>query len=219
MSTLVFHENMLAVWELYFSYQDTELDDFRVQLIKALDKFESLSHDTAIPSYHIFMGKYIMSAFFDELILQSELGLASNWVSNPLQLELFQESSAGEKIFQHLAKLRLEGFENLAILELFYICLSLGYEGHYRYGDKTQLIKLRIDLLKQIESLKSLVPNSLKKHETATLPKYFPKQFQKIAYIAAGFIVFISCTLWSISLVKASHITKQILREQIFTKR
>jgi type VI secretion system protein ImpK len=48
-----------------------------------------------------------------------------------LQLRLFGEHLAGERFFDKLEMLRLDPVTNIEVLEVFYTCLLLGFQGKY----------------------------------------------------------------------------------------
>lgn len=97
---------------------------------------------------------YAFIAFLDEFIIQ-QLGIHGTlWIMNPLQLIFFGENTAGERFFTQLAALRLQAADYIEVLELYYICLELGYEGQYRFGNKAALFQLKQDLLVQIQGLR-----------------------------------------------------------------
>jgi len=55
------------------------------------------------------------------------------WSQMPLQLQLFGEQMAGEKFFQYVQMLlsRRDSVEAVDVLEVYYLCLLLGYTGRY----------------------------------------------------------------------------------------
>ena len=67
-------------------------------------------------------------AFIDERILKSNWLGRAEWMKNPLQLELFGEYTAGENFFTRMRAL-LNRREWSASLEVYYLCLGLGFHG------------------------------------------------------------------------------------------
>ena len=68
---------------------------------------------------------------------------------------------AGEGFFKHLAKLRQAGAANKDIIELYYVCLQLGFEGVYRLQGMEQLMALQVDLRSQLEDYKKIKDRTL----------------------------------------------------------
>ena len=82
-----------------------------------------------------------MVAFLDESILNSRNPLFADWPRKPLQEELFGTHMAGEVFFQNLQKLlgRTDSHELADLLEVYYLCLLLGFGGRYSMGNKGDL--------------------------------------------------------------------------------
>lgn len=75
--------------------------------------------------------KYAYCAAMDEIILQSQYDIREAWETHPLQLRLFGGQLAGEHFFQKLDELRARGAAHLQSLEVFHLCLLLGFKGRY----------------------------------------------------------------------------------------
>jgi type VI secretion system protein ImpK len=72
-------------------------------------------------------------AFLDESILTSNNPVFSSWHSMPLQEEMFGHHVAGETFFDNLEKLmsRPDSHDVADVLEVYVLCLLLGYKGRY----------------------------------------------------------------------------------------
>src|SRR5258708_7067221 len=72
-------------------------------------------------------------AFLDESILNSSNPVFSSWQSMPLQEEMFGHHVAGETFFDNLEKLmsRPDSHGAADVLEVYAICLLMGYKGRY----------------------------------------------------------------------------------------
>lgn len=75
--------------------------------------------------------KYAYCAAVDEIILRSDYNIREAWETRPLQLRLFGDQLAGEHFFQRLEDLRARGNVHLQSLEVFHLCLLLGFQGKY----------------------------------------------------------------------------------------
>lgn len=84
---------------------------------------------------------YAFVAFLDESVLNSTLPMFADWPRQPLQEELFGDHVAGENFFRHLQQLLSGGdSEELAdLLEVYHLCLLLGFRGRYAAGDRGEL--------------------------------------------------------------------------------
>ena len=80
--------------------------------------------------------RYLMCSVLDEAVLNTPWGTESGWGQRTLLSVFHGETSGGEKSFLILDRLRQSPSENLDVIELFYICLSLGFEGRYRFMNR-----------------------------------------------------------------------------------
>jgi type VI secretion system protein ImpK len=85
----------------------------------------------AVPPEDIDAAKYAYCAAVDEIILRSQYNIREAWETRPLQLRLFGDQLAGEHFFEKLEELRARGNVHLQSLEVFHLCLLLGFQGKY----------------------------------------------------------------------------------------
>ncbi len=135
--------------------------DYKKNIMSGFDTLERTAYELKISAPTIKETKYAMAAFVDETILCSDWSERMAWMSNPLQLQFFGEHLAGEGFFKHLAKLRQAGTANTDIIELYYVCLQLGFEGVYRLQGMEQLMALQVDLRSQLEDYKKIKNRTL----------------------------------------------------------
>lgn len=76
--------------------------------------------------------RYIVCSALDETVLNTPWGSESAWAQRTLLSVFHNETSGGEKFFLILDRMRQSPAENINMIELIYICLSLGFEGKYR---------------------------------------------------------------------------------------
>ncbi len=75
--------------------------------------------------------RYAYCAAVDEIILRSPYAVREVWETRPLQLRLFGDQLAGEHFFHRLEELRARGSKHLQALEVFHLCLLMGFQGRY----------------------------------------------------------------------------------------
>jgi type VI secretion system protein ImpK len=83
--------------------------------------------------------KYAFCAAVDEIILRSQYEIREAWETRPLQLRLFGDQLAGEHFFNRLEDLRAKGSAHLQALEVFHMCLLLGFQGRYALDGQDKL--------------------------------------------------------------------------------
>ena len=125
--------------------------------------------------------KYALAAFVDEAILRSQWPGREQWADNPLQLQMFETYLAGEGFFEKLEALRTRGEPAADVLEIYYLCLVLGFEGKYGIGGSERLsalAKLIHDELGRYKpmNLEGVSPHwkvvDGPSHETSKLPRW-----------------------------------------------
>jgi type VI secretion system protein ImpK len=141
---------------------------YRQQIINTFDSFERAAFEQKIPLQQVQHVKYALTAFIDELVLSSSWLGRTEWMGKPLQLQFFGEHLAGERFFQRLSELRVAGEQFIDVLEVYYICLQLGFEGVYRMRGLEQLLALQVDLRSQIEMIRGEIDPQIS-------PEGFPK--------------------------------------------
>jgi type VI secretion system protein ImpK len=79
--------------------------------------------------------KYALTALIDETVLSVPGACRDYWFTRPLQLDYFGDNIAGEEFYKKLAKLADRPESRKDVLEVYYLCLSLGFEGKYRISN------------------------------------------------------------------------------------
>lgn len=115
---------------------------FAARIRTFLDDFERDARRINASTEDIFDAKYAFCATVDETILRSNLAIRALWERRPLQLVYFGEQLAGEHFFDKLEALRARGTLRVQALEVFYLCLLLGFEGKYALEGSEKLAYL-----------------------------------------------------------------------------
>lgn len=90
--------------------------------------------------------KYAFCAAVDEIILASPFDIRKPWERRPLQLLIFGDQLAGEHFFDRLDALRGKGAMRVQALQIFHMCLLLGFQGKYAIdgGEKLSYLTARL---------------------------------------------------------------------------
>ncbi|SFB84567.1 type IVB secretion system protein IcmH/DotU [Massilia yuzhufengensis] len=83
--------------------------------------------------------KYAFCSAVDEIILRSTFDVREAWETRPLQLRVFGDQLAGEHFFHRLEDLRAKGQVHVEALEVFHMCLLLGFQGRYALDGRDKL--------------------------------------------------------------------------------
>jgi type VI secretion system protein ImpK len=60
-------------------------------------------------------------------------------VARPLQLELYEQYDAGEVFFENLDEMLAQPMAHAEVLEVYYLCMTLGFKGRYQLHDQERL--------------------------------------------------------------------------------
>ncbi|MCI0513220.1 type IVB secretion system protein IcmH/DotU [candidate division KSB1 bacterium] len=187
--TLILH--LRAIKE----YGDPEM--LRRRIKELLDKIERDGRHLDVPSDQTEMAKFALVAFIDESIITSEWSRKDVWRGNPLQLELYSRSDAGEEVFRRIEQLRQRVQDNAQVLEIFYLCLTLGFKGKYQLYEQEKLRQLIVDLHTELrrvigKPLNLLSPNGRRKEEIADVVTHeIPPWVIGVAAAGVGFLFWV----------------------------
>jgi len=132
--------------------------EFQPRMTRFLDDFGRNARKRGASADDIDAAKYAFSAAVDEIILRSSYPIRDSWELKPLQLTLFGDQLAGENFFNRLEQLRAHGAEHLEAMEVFHMCLLLGFQGRYILEGSEKLGYLTARLGDEIAHLKGKRP-------------------------------------------------------------
>lgn len=111
--------------------------ELRQRVVAALDKMVAEARTGNVPDADIAEARYAFVAFIDEQILKTSWVGRDEWMSNPLQLLLYREYTAGENFFVRLRALLQQQNRTLA-LQAYYLCLASGFLGAFGQSGNEQ---------------------------------------------------------------------------------
>lgn len=102
-------------------------------LVKEVINFDSKAKQMQINEELIDNAHYVLCACFDELILNYCQDKSGNEIGQSSLISVFyHETSGGENVFVRLEKLMHKPSTYVDVLELYSLCLSMGFTGKYR---------------------------------------------------------------------------------------
>ena len=104
-----------------------------------------------VPEEDVEEATFCLVAFLDEAILATEWPGHGAWSAQPLQLTRYDRYDAGERFFDRLKRLLDEGATRTGVLEVYYLCLALGFKGRYAIHGRDVLRRLVDDLHGRLE--------------------------------------------------------------------
>lgn len=138
----------------------------RAQLLAYLRQFEERADAAGVPRNEVLLARYALCTALDEAVLSTPWGSSSDWGKQSLLITVHNEAWGGEKVFQLLEHCLQSPRERLNLLELLYLCTSLGFEGRYRVmnGGRAQLEALRERTAAAIRSARGEIERELSPH-------------------------------------------------------
>ncbi|MFP4165094.1 MAG: type IVB secretion system protein IcmH/DotU [Chitinispirillaceae bacterium] len=111
--------------------------------------------------------KYALVAIMDETVLSVPGEARDLWIVNPMQLEIYGDNIAGQEFYKKLETMLEDPEKNRDALEVYYLCLSLGFEGKYKIGNAEEREKTISDLARVLikmdnSNITALSPHALR---------------------------------------------------------
>jgi type VI secretion system protein ImpK len=129
-----------------------------------LELFEKNCSAMKIAQQSIDETRYALIALMDETVLSVPGACKDYWISRPLQLDHFGDNLAGEEFFNKLKNLLLQPETKKDVLEVYYLCLSLGYEGKYKISNADERLAIMDDLGRKLRRMKIRASSELSPH-------------------------------------------------------
>lgn len=106
-------------------------ESVRSGTLKLFEGFEQRAKAQHADAGDLATAKYGLAAFLDEAVLNSEWPGREAWADEPLQLRFFNTYVAGGGFFDKLDAIRAQDKPNPDLVELYHLCLTLGFRGKY----------------------------------------------------------------------------------------
>ncbi len=148
---------LIAVFEkISKSMTHPDVGSLHRSLMHEIKRFEDNAKEVGVRPEIALSARYLLCAALDEAVLHTPWGGDSAWGQRTLLSAYHSETSGGEKCFIILDRMLTAPSENLHMLELFYLIISLGFEGKYRlsHNGRDQLEQLRDELFRTIRSVR-----------------------------------------------------------------
>ena len=147
---------LAAVPQIRHALRHPDPAGLRARLRAQVESFERSARAAALPDAHIDAALFALCALLDDSAQATPWG--RGWAS--LGAELRNETRAGERFFALLEELSAHPEANAELLEFFYVCLSLGFEGRYRAGGEGGRLALMQTRVRLFETLQRVKPRS-----------------------------------------------------------
>lgn len=135
-----------------------DLDLFRRRMKAALQEAEKEGRRAGYGAAEIREAEFALVALLDETILSSKEPKADEWRKRPLNIELFGQAIAGDVFFDKLADIerRRDSPQLADLLEVYLLCLLLGFEGRFAPPLRGELYRITERLRGRIEAIRGI---------------------------------------------------------------
>ena len=132
------------------------VDELRQRLTTEVSEFENRLLQAGFGADQTRMASYALCSFLDETVLNTPWGAQSTWGQQNMLILFHKEAWGGEKFFDIVSMLVKQPAQHLALIELAYLFISLGFEGKFRVltNGGAALEKYRLELFQVIHRLK-----------------------------------------------------------------
>jgi type VI secretion system protein ImpK len=132
-------------------------EGLRLRFLDLLTEFQARGVRAGYASEQMDAARFALVSLIDERVMAVDAPIATAWSSATLQQHLFSTRNASEVFFDRLARCRPPANADGAdVLEVFHLCLGLGFRGRYRDPAHSDTVRqLLDDLAKEIRNARS----------------------------------------------------------------
>lgn len=139
-------ETLMLILQLRATNNYGDANTLKSRVSELFERFERDARAAGIDNEKVRSAKFALVAFLDETIISSTWAQKDEWLAEPMQIKLFDTFNAGEEFFDNLHQLRQRSSVNADVLEVYYLCLALGFKGKYQLQSPENLRRVIDDL-------------------------------------------------------------------------
>jgi len=124
-------------------------DELRRRAVDLIDRCARAARRAGAVLEDVRDVEFAIVALIDEAVLSSKWEGKERWAAAPLQLERYERFDAGEVFFDRLEELRRRR-DASEVVEVYYLCLALGFRGRYQFVPQEELRKLIEDVQSEL---------------------------------------------------------------------
>jgi type VI secretion system protein ImpK len=164
------------------TYSQPNPADLRERTLQQIRAFEDAAGRTNVPREQVVKARYVLCASLDDIAQSTEWGRDGMWASRPLVagfregLRGIEGIQSGVGFFRLLEDAKRNPGTELHLLELMYLCLSLGFLGELRIDQRPMaaLDRVRQDLYTVVSNQRRATDPALSPHWTGETAPYTP---------------------------------------------
>jgi type VI secretion system protein ImpK len=162
--------------------------DLRERTVRAIRDFEQRVRDLGVPIEQLRPAHYALCVSLDDVVQNTPWGGTGIWDTQPLGVTFHQERRGGERFFELLGQMRQNPGTFLPVVELMYLCMSLGFQGRYRLSPRgpAELDRLREETYALIVRQRQSAEPDLSPHWRGVAAPYRPLRATIPVWVAAS---------------------------------
>jgi type VI secretion system protein ImpK len=166
----------------------------RQRAVTEVRRYEQSLRDARVPLEQIRTSHYALCASLDDVVQNTPWGSRGPWADASLASTFHQEVRSGERFFDLLTRLCQNAGKFLPVIELMYLCMSLGMQGRYRLSPRgpAELDRVREETYLIILRQRGAAEPALSPHWRGISAPYRPLRMELpvwlTALIAAGLL-------------------------------
>jgi type VI secretion system protein ImpK len=174
--------------------------DLYERTVRQIRVFEQEARDKGVPLEQLRPAHYALCASLDDIVLNTPWGSSGSWSQRSLVSAFHQEVRSGERFFDVLKQMCANPGRFLPVIELMYICMSLGFIGQYRLSRRGvgEINRIREETYAVIVRQKKPAEPALAPHTKGVDAPYRPARFIVPLWVAvvAGLGIIGALFLW-----------------------
>jgi type VI secretion system protein ImpK len=157
---------LLLAGQLRGTLSAPDVAGLRRHALDEIHKFEERARTGGVANETVLAARYALCATLDEAVLSTPWGAQSEWAQQTLLVSLHREAWGGEKFFEMLERISRDSGRHIALMELQYLCLVVGFTGKYHVAERghARLAEVRQELYRRIREHRGTPPPELSIH-------------------------------------------------------
>lgn len=162
--------------------------DLYQRTVRQIRVFEQEARDKGVPLEQLRPAHYALCASLDDIVLSTPWGSSGPWGQRSLVSTFHQEVRSGERFFDVLKQMCDNPGRFLPVIELMYICMSLGFMGRYRLSRRGvgDIGRIREETYAVIVRQRKAAEPALAPHTKGVNAPYRPARFVVPIWVAAA---------------------------------
>jgi type VI secretion system protein ImpK len=160
--------------------------NLRERVIQEIRGFDARAREAEVPAELMRSAHYALCASIDDVVVNTPW--AGNWAEQSLVATFHRELAGQDRFFDVLGKIKTNPEKFLPLIELMYLCLSLGYMGRYRTAPRgvSEIDRVREEIYGVIQAQRAAPEPVLSAHARGVDAPYRPAKARLPVWVAAA---------------------------------